>query len=73
MRAGSTSRITTERQPWNIPTSDHPDPAMWNMGMAQRFTESLWNLQGPPILSSRPKKFSLVIMAPLGNPVVPDV
>src|SRR3954451_10108736 len=73
MRAGSTSRRTTVWHPWNKPTIDHPDPAMWNIGITAMFTESLSNFHDSVTFITPEKKLALVSITPLGRPVVPDV
>ena len=73
MRAGSTSRRTTVRQPWYRPTIDQPEPAMWNIGITAMFTESLSNCHDSVTFMTPEKKLSLVSITPFGNPVVPDV
>ena len=73
MRAGSTSRSSTVRQPWYRPTIDHPVPAMWNIGITARFTAPGVSCQDSAMLIMPWKKLSLVSITPFGRPVVPDV
>src|SRR5581483_2235593 len=72
MRAGSTSRSSTVRQPMPRLSSDHPDPAKWNIGIMARLTE-VWSSRHWSRAEKAAKKPCWVIIAPLGRPVVPDV
>ena len=63
----------TVRQPWYSPTIDQPEPAMWNIGITARFTESGVNRHDSVTFMTPLKKLSFVSITPLGSPVVPDV
>ena len=52
---------------------DQPAPAMWNIGIMARFTESGVNRHWSAMPITPLKKLSLVSITPLGSPVVPDV
>ena len=67
------SRSTTVWQPKHIPTSDQPAPAMWNIGIIARFTDSAVNRHCSVMPITPLKKLSLVSITPFGSPVVPDV
>ena len=58
--------------PSYIPATAQPPPAMWNSGMATRFTESGVSSQSSFAIGSRLKKLALVSITPFGRPVVPD-
>ena len=61
------------RQPWDRPTSAQPEPAMWNIGITARFTESGVKLQRSAQRNMPPTKLPFVSITPFGSPVVPDV
>ena len=61
------------RHPCDSPASAQPDPAMWNIGITARFTDSGESSHEDAICSMPQKKLSFVSITPLGKPVVPDV
>ena len=71
--AGSTSRRITERPPRDMAHSAHPDPPMWNSGIATRLTVSSPMVNVSPASPMAVARFAFVSMTPLGSPVVPEV
>ena len=59
--------------PQYMPTRAQPPPAMLKSGLATRLTESESNSQSARIRVISVSRLELVIMAPLGSPVVPEV
>ncbi len=71
--AGSTSRCKTTAAPAYSPMSAPADPAMWYRGITDSVTErSCTPISAAPSASAVPM-LVLVMSAPLGSPVVPDV
>ena len=68
---GSNSRIMIVVAPLAMPNCAQPLPAMWNSGMTQRLRE--FSSMSQSTVSNRAWKLALVIWAPLGRPVVPEV
>ena len=70
--AGSGSGTTTSVPPRASATLAQPDPPMWNSGIATRETEVSSSSQGSATSMST-EQLALVIITPLGRPVVPEV
>ena len=68
---GSNSRIMTVVAPLAMPNRAQPLPAMWNNGITHRFREA--SSMSQSTVANRAWKLALVICAPLGRPVVPEV
>ena len=68
------SRRITDVPPRDMPHSAHPEPPMWNRGMATRLTtSSSISKASPAAFSSMWWMLSFPSITPLGSPVVPDV
>ena len=70
---GSTSRKMTERPPRDMAHSAHPEPPMWNSGIATRLTVSSPMTKVCPASPIAVARLAFVSMTPLGSPVVPEV
>ncbi len=69
---GSITGTSTSVPPRARATFAHPDPPMWNSGMATSETEASSTSQASAT-SISPEQLSLVSITPLGCPVVPEV
>ena len=70
--AGSSSRMTTDVPPLNMPAMAQPEPPMWNSGMATIDTISGVKPQTSLASGSSANRLSLLSITPFGRPVVPD-
>ena len=62
----------TDVPPLNMPAMAHPEPPMWNSGMATMLTMSSLNPHVSLASGSRANRLSLESITPLGRPVVPE-
>ena len=70
--AGSGTGTSTSVAPRARPTIAHPDPPMWNSGIATRQTLDA-STDHSRATSSSAEQLALVISTPFGRPVVPEV
>ena len=71
--SGTTSRTTIVRAPTAMPASAQLVPPTWNSGMATMFTASRVNPKAAVAAALWAARLRWVSMAPLGDPVVPEV
>src|SRR5206468_2390172 len=71
--AGFTSRVMMFVAPLHSPTRPQPLPAMWNSGIATRFTLAPSNDHVFDPTSIAERKLRWVSSTPFGSPVVPEV